>query len=159
MKDGYKKTETIINEYREAAALTRQIIPVIKQFDNKCFNKRLQNAIQEKTKSRVYCGKRYTIFEIYIYNSSYNQITICNIKQADAFTDGKRINAAAIIEGLNEKYQDLLKRAYDLENELQQVELYAAALESLKNQIEKITSNISYQIRDNFDLNYRVTKH
>lgn len=159
MKDGYKKTEIIINEYREAAALTRQIIPVIKSFDNKCFNKRLQNAIQEKTKSRIYCGKRYTIFEIYIYNSSYSQISICNIKQDDAFTDGKRINAAAIIEGLNEKYQDLLKRAFELENELQQVELYAAALESLKNQIEKITRSIPYQIKDNFDLNYRVTKH
>ena len=159
MVDGKAKTETQINEYREAAALTRQIIPVIKSFDNKCFNKRLQNAIQEKTKSRVYCGKRYSIFEIYIYNSSYNQITICNIKQADAFTDGKRINAAAIIEGLNIKYQDLLKKAFDLENELQQVELYAAALESLKNQIEKITSKMSYQIKDNFDLNYRVTRH
>lgn len=158
-KDGYKKTESIIQEYRNAAALTRQIIPVIKNFDNKCFNIRLQNAIQEKTQARVYCQKRYTIFEIYIYNNTYNQITLCNIQQADAFSDGKRINAAAIIEGLNEKYQDLLKRAYDLENELQQVELYAAALESLKDQIEKIEKNLSYQIRDNFHLNYRITKY
>lgn len=159
MVDGKVKTETQINEYREAAALTRQIIPVIRKFDNKVFNKRLQAAIQDKTGARVYCNKHYTLFEIFIYNNTYNQITLCNIKQTDAFTDGKRINAAAIIEGLNIKYQDLLKRAYDLENELQQVELYAAALESLKNQIEKITSNMSYQIKDNFDLNYRVTKH
>ena len=158
-KNGYKKTELLISEYREAAALTRQIIPVIKTFDNKCYNVRLEKAIQEKTKARVYCNKRYTIFEIYIYNNTYNQITLCNIQQADAFTDGKRINAAAIIEGLNKKYQELLKRAYDLENELHQVELYAAALESLKDQIEKITRNMSYQIKDNFDLNYRVTRH
>lgn len=158
-KNGYKKTESIIQEYREAAALTRQIIPVIKSFDNKCYNVRLEKAIQEKTKARVYCNKRYTIFEIYIYNNTYNQITLCNIQQADAFSDGKRINAAAIIEGLNKKYQELLELAYRLENELQQIEQYAAALESLKDQIEKIEKNLSYQIRDNFHLNYRITKY
>ena len=160
MLEGKEKIQVIIKEYREAAALTRQIIPVIQKYNNKCFNKRLQESLQAETKSRVYCGKRYSFFEIYIYHGHSNQqITLCYIPVEKAFTDGKRINAAAIVESINKKYSDLLSEAYELENKLPLIDQYKKELEYLKQQIDNITATIPNQIQDACRLYYRVRNY
>ena len=159
MKTATEKVQTIITEYREAAKLTRQIIPIIEKFNSKVYNKRLQTALQDITKQRIYCEKNQYFFRIYIYNSVYQQITLAQTKTAEALPDTKRIDAAVIIETLNKKYSDLLSDAYELEKHLSQVEYYKSQLEYYKNKVDQLTASIPSQIKDNFDLNYRVRRY
>lgn len=159
MKTGIEKVQAIINEYRDAAALTRQLIPIIKKFDHKVYNKRLQTALQDGTKKRIYCEKNNYIFRIYVYDSIYNQITLSHLKVEEALPDGKRLEAAVIIESINNKYSELLSDAYELEKHLPQVDLYKSQLEYYKNKVEQLTASIPYQIKDIFDLHYRVRKN
>ena len=159
MQKGKDKILMTISNYRDAAKMARAIIPVIKNFDNKVYNKRLQTALQEEKKKRIYCEKNNYIFRIYIYNDCYEQITLAQLQVNKALTENKRIISAEIINELNKKYSDLLKDAYELENILPQVDLYKTQLEFYKNKIEQIVSSLPYQITDNFDLNYRVRRY
>lgn len=159
MQKGKEKVLMTISNYREAAKMARAIIPVIKKFDNKVYNKRLQTALQDDTKKRIYCEKNNYIFRIYIYNDSYDQVTLAQLQVDKALTENKRIVSAEIINELNKKYSELLKDAYELENILPQVDLYKSQLEFYKTKIEQIVSSLPYQITDNFDLNYRVRRY
>ena len=156
MQKGKEKVLMTISNYRDAAKMARAIIPVIKKFDNKVYNKRLQTALQDDTKKRIYCEKNNYIFRIYIYDDTYTQITLAHLTIKEALTDEKRIRAEKITEKLNATYSDLLTQAYDLYNILPQVDLYKTQLEFYKAKIEKIVNNLPSEIKDNFDLNYRV---
>lgn len=159
MQKGREKVVSLISNYREAAKLARAIIPIIKKFDNKVYNKRLQTALQDATKKRIYCEKNNYYFRIYIYDDTYTQITLAHLNTKEALTDEKRIRAEKITEKLNAAYSDLLTQAYDLYNILPQVDLYKTQLEFYKTKIEQIVNSLPYEIKDNFDLNYRVRRY
>lgn len=106
-----------IAKLRDIAALYPVIVPVITKFDNKIYNVRFKNALTEassSTKYHVFTEKRFNYMEIYVYDSG-SQYTLAQVTIAD-MPDGKRIPAEKLIDSARNKREELLRRAYELEN-------------------------------------------
>ena len=110
-----------INDYvaklRDIAALYPVIVPVINKFDNKIYNVRFKNALSEASSSskyHVFTEKRFNYMEIYVYDRG-SQYTLAQVT-IDDMPDGKRIPAEKLIASARSKREELLLRAYELEN-------------------------------------------
>ena len=110
-----------INDYvaklRDIAALYPVIVPVINKFDNKIYNVRFKNALSEASSSskyHVFTEKRFNYMEIYVYDRG-SQYTLAQVT-IDDMPDGKRIPAEKLIDSARNKREELLRRAYELEN-------------------------------------------
>ena len=150
----------VIEKHRTAAGLCVKCKPVIEQFDGKMYNIRLERAFHEREElTRVYselCGKNIDIY--CCIGHSYERIQLANLPQAEAFTGNKRINSAAIIGALNNCREEHLKRAYEAENALKQIDNTLRRMEELKQQVNKLRDSIPYEIRDIYDLNLYVRR-
>lgn len=106
-----------IEKLRDIAALYPVIVPVITKFDNKIYNVRFKNALSEAASSSkyyVFTEKRLNYIEIYVYDRG-SQYTLAQVT-IDDMPDGKRIPAEKLIESARNKREELLRRAYELEN-------------------------------------------
>lgn len=106
-----------ITKLRDIAALYPVIVPVITKFDNKIYNVRFKNALTEassSTKYHVFTEKRFNYMEIYVYDRG-SQYTLAQVT-IDDMPDGKRIPAEKLIDSARNKREELLRRAYELEN-------------------------------------------
>lgn len=106
-----------IAKLRDIAALYPVIVPVITKFDNKIYNVRFKNAIHEAASSSkyyVFTEKRLNYIEIYVYDRG-SQFTLAQVT-IDDMPDGKRIPAEKLIDSARNKREELLRRAYELEN-------------------------------------------
>lgn len=106
-----------IAKLRDIAALYPVIVPVITKFDNKIYNVRFKNALSEASSSSryyVFAEKRFNYMEIYVYDRG-SQYTLAQVT-IDDMPDGKRIPAEKLIESARNKREELLRRAYELEN-------------------------------------------
>lgn len=106
-----------IAKLRDIAALYPVIVPVITRFDNKIYNVCFVNALAEAscfTNYHIFTEKRLNYIEIYVYDrGSLFTLAQCTI---DDMPDGKRIPADKLIESARNKREELLRRAYELEN-------------------------------------------
>lgn len=148
---------TRVAAYREAASLYPIISKIVWQFDGKCFNCKLQNAIQAAG-PRVYIEKRYRWLEFTLYLRNVSGGFVIAQIPLELMPDGKRIPAALILESMREHRQSFLKQAADLEESMDQVEFLEMQLEHFKDQIQKIRDSIPSEIRSIYRLNYNVSR-
>lgn len=148
---------TRVAAYREAASLYPIISKIVWQFDGKCFNCKLQNAIQAAG-PRVYIEKRYRWLEFTLYLRNVSGGFVIAQIPLESMPDGKRIPAALILESMREHRQSFLKQAADLEESMGQVEFLEMQLEHFRDQIQKIRDSIPSEIRSIYRLNYNVSR-
>ncbi|MBR5604279.1 MAG: hypothetical protein IKW51_08770 [Bacteroidales bacterium] len=178
-----KLVELEINNRKEALKLYDEIIPVIKKFDKKVLNKRLETALQQ-VNQYLRIDRNYSSFSIMLYvqdnyvkskpdrngccMASYVQTRQLSLTTALFTSDGYmkdkimiddegRIRSDVIINALEQGRNNMEEHIKMLEESLPNVEEYKQKLESLKNEIENTTKEIPFLIREYFDLNYRVT--
>jgi hypothetical protein len=112
-----KAITNYIAKLRDIATLYPVIVPVINSFDNKIYNVRFKNALAEASSStnyHIFTEKRLNYMEIYVYDRG-SQYTLAQVT-IDDMPDGKRIPAEKLIESARNKREELLRRAYELEN-------------------------------------------
>lgn len=177
-----------IENRKHALSLYDEIEKVVRSFDGKVLNKRLETALQGVYKY-TYVERRYNSFAIEIcvdndwvkgeskYGVHYVECRNLQLTQKlYTHSDGRyepkenvminnptgkseRIIADVIIEGLKRGKKGLENEIADYEKWLTKVDEAKEKLESLTKEIESVTHDIPYLIRDYFDLNYYVRKN
>lgn len=150
-----------IEGYRSAAQYYITIKSVLEKFDGKVFNCKLEKALQEATGLHIYANKRYRNLEIYFYNSqcSNRTMSFVGLDLDTALTDGKRINAKAIIDDLLRNCQDFQKRAYRLEMQMKQVDAVRERVKQLESALHALTSPLDYELKEIYSLNYTLRNY
>lgn len=143
-----------IAAHREAAEMTVKCKPIIQHFNSKCYNCRLDKALKDA--GRVYAKKYEKYIEIYCYTGAHGYS--CNFTLArlpiDKFTtDGKRINAGAVIDELNDRRADHLKRAAEIEEAAAHIDETLVRMDAAKRVIDGIRESLPYAVRDIYNLN------
>ena len=166
-EDAEKQVKKDIEAYSEVNAILPAVRKVIRDFDGKIFNVRLEKALQE-IHPRIYVHKRYNTVEIYMYcQHSNNPMTICssalpgnsyhdNMKHF--IQDNKRINADLALQDMETHRASRLKEIDSWKQFLENREQISVQLEALKKEIDYITDLIPFRMRDYFGIGYRVTK-
>lgn len=155
MRYGQSK-EDAVKEYcdlcRKAAALYKDIAPVIRQFDKKVYNCRFDKAIRAATTGQhVYVSKQFdTYIEIAFYECG-KTFQLATIKTADLI-DGKRINADLLIADAQRRREQHLKDASQAEKVAGDIDTVKAQLESLKKAYNSIVDSVPYAIQDIYNI-------
>lgn len=144
-----------IAKLRDIAALYPVIVPVITKFDNKIYNVRFKNALNEasvssSSKYHVFTEKRFNYIEIYVYDSG-SQYTLAQVT-IDDMPDGKRIPAEKLIDSARNKREELLRRAYELENI--DVEQVLSQLNQAKALYNSIYEGLPYKFIDVYHITH-----
>ncbi|WP_034452466.1 hypothetical protein [Butyrivibrio sp. AE2032] len=157
IEDANKAAQTRANAYRNAAGYINTVAKVVKQFDGKVYNCRLDKALKEATEGRVFCNKNQYLFEIYTYPESHYSfhIGLANIKAED-LTEGKRIPADKIIKSLQEHREMLLRKAYDIESHIGEMEQVRAYIMQTKEKLENYCRSFNTDLRDIYRIPYCV---
>ena len=152
LQDGYilKKIEL----YKAAAAYAPTIIKVFEAFNNKCFNCKLEKALQDATGRRVYAEKRYNNINIYFYENG-DSYTLASIK-IDDLINGKRIPANKLIEDARSRQQGYYKKAYELQQGYENIDNIITQLNQVKSLLNGILNPIPYEIKDVYRINYHL---
>lgn len=137
-----EKLQSIIDMYKSVIAKADEVKAVIKRFDGKMYNVRVDRALRE---IGCYISKRYGTKDIIyvktgIVHYGENREMICSY---DIF-ENRRTNAAIINAAIDDRVSELKKRVLQLENELSFGE---GLVEYLTNQIaemEKMLKGLSY---------------
>lgn len=146
-KSQIKACETYSQRRRQAAGLYPIISKVLRDFDGKIYNVRLERALQEAAQpEHIYCQKRYKFIEIYAYIGT-DTFTLCQINQDD-LTDGKRIPAEKMIESAQERRENLLKEAAKMDYFAANIDGIKEQLNDLKKAYNAILENIPYTAQD-----------
>lgn len=135
-----------VQELRKNASYYPIIARVLREFDGKVFNCRLEKALKEATENNVYVQKRMDWIEIYSFNRGA-QYTLAQIRK-DTMPDGKRICAADFIESAQVHRTAFLKKAADIERLADNMETVTAQLDGLKKAYNAIVDNMPYELRD-----------
>lgn len=159
--DKEKAAKRLAEDYREAARLFTEIRPVIESFDGKVFNCRFEKALQEKTGRRIYCRKEYEKWiTIHYYSINFNQHMTLAVLKIEDMIDGKRINAARFLESGRENYTEHLQKAAKIEEAIEKAPEIKRQIAELAKMIGVLSAQIdSYEAREIFDLNYRITTY
>lgn len=151
-----KEAQKKIDIYRELATFYPAIVPIIKKFDGKVYNKRFSEALRA---AGAYSEKRNN--NIYIYGNVQN----CGIwsrilarVSLDDCVDGKRINADLLIKDAADTRAGFLRRAYEIETALDKMDIVAAQIKQLDKQLKAILAPIPYEIQDIYGVNVRITR-
>lgn len=143
--------------YRTAAGRINTVAEIVRQFDGKVYNCRLEKALKEATENKVFCSKNDYRLEIYTYpDKGYSyHITLAGIK-ADDLKEGKRIPAEKIIESLKEHREDLLRKAYEIESNIDQMQQVKAYIQQTKEKLEVYCRSFNNDLRDIYGIPYCV---
>ena len=171
-----------VENYKKVLELYNSVIEVVEKYDGKILNKRFETALRKVNDSlRVdMSGKKLSI-EFYLQDRGIQSVTHNHWNyinksyiEMNGYTeriayeweelDGKslcadhenRLVASVLVESLNKHKEYIKGRIEVLEEKLNKVDEYKQQLEDLKAQMEKITRDIPYEIRDYFELNYNV---
>lgn len=166
-EDAEKQIQKDMEAYNEVNATLPAVRKVIRSFDGKIFNVKLEKALQE-INPRIHVYKRYNSVEIYMYcQGSSNPLTICSSALPDNsyhdnakhfIQDNKRINADLALQDIETHRAGRLKEMDSWKQFLQNREQIKQQLEALKKEIDYITGLIPYRMRDYFGIGYRVTR-
>jgi hypothetical protein len=155
---------------RTAAAQVNRVKEVVRQFDGKVYNKKFDDAIAALTDDdyRFYSYNQYGWFYIQFcprhtsYNATLSIMTAYSCKADDYIKmqtreeckvfDGKRINAAAMIERLNTERAALLKEAFELETAARDIEKTLEQISALKHAVNGIIDALPWPIRDTYGI-------
>ena len=168
-EDAIKATEADIRAYEEANEILPAVRKLIREFDGKMFNCKLDKALNALD-PRLGVSTHYeTTIEVYYRPScgSNHWISIFSgskpsckyYKEENSFlTPDKRINADKALEIIEERRAERLKKIYEYRNFLDNYQETKKQLETLCKQINTITDQIPYTMRDYFRMNYHITK-
>ena len=97
------------------------------------------------------------VLGIYTYpkNGYSYRITLANIPIKD-LKDGKRIPANKILKSFQEHRETLLKKAYEIETQIDQMQYVKAYIEQTKEKLEKYCRSFNTDIRDIYGIPYCV---
>lgn len=154
-EDQKKDLDSRIESYRRVAGYTPAIVKILKQFDGKVFNCRLDKAIREATDNEIGVYKRYGF--IYIsghYMSNYHEITLAAFKEDEL--QNKRINAEKIIEQVITAREELLKKAYSVETYAAQADNIREYVKQSIEKLESICRALPDDIRDIYNIPYYI---
>lgn len=144
--------------YRETATLFPAIRKTLLQFDGKCYNKRVLDALQESADKHICAEKRTLrtnsggagaeVVDLYFYIPIIGGTqTLCRIP-----LDNKRIQAADAITDASDRRAEMLKRAAEIERTLPEIERIKEQLAQLKKQAAAISNAVPYELRDLYDI-------
>lgn len=144
-----------IDALRECAGMFCLLRDVFLEYNNKCFNCRLEKAIKERVNSRVYVKKYGTHIDIYLCKNCL-QFTLASVKIAD-MPEQKRIPADKLIQDARERREAHLQQAATIERNMQQVDVIRQQLHALRYDINKVADQLDYVTRDIYGLNVQVS--
>lgn len=153
--------EQKIDEYRQQANIFATVRPVIESYNGKVYNKRFSEALKQAVSESgyIYSEKGANGRRFWIHYSpkghGYNYRTICNMAIDDALTNGKKINAAAILDSMRDTRAELLKKAAELEEVGRHAEEIKAQIEMLENTISAVLAPLSYEARELYEIKVR----
>lgn len=154
-EDQKKDLDSRVESYRRVAGYAPAIIKVLKQFDGKVFNCRLDKAIMEATNNEIRVYKRYDFVEIYGYfTTNYHQITLARFRTEDLVN--KRIDAEKIINQVITAREELLKKAYSVETYAAQADNIREYVRQSIDKLEKMCRAIPDDIRDIYNIPYSI---
>lgn len=154
-EDQKKDLDSRVESYRRVAGYAPAIIKVLKQFDGKVFNCRLDKAVREATNNEIGVYKRYGF--IYIsghYMTNYHEITLAAFKEEDL--KNKRIDAEKIINQVITAREELLKKAYSVETYAAQADNIREYVRQSIDKLEKMCRAIPDDIRDIYNIPYSI---
>lgn len=133
---------------------------VVQQFDGKCYNCKLDKAIEEATKGigavNVYAGTERDNHYIYIRAYVDHESKYLFYMSKDQLKDGKRIDASKWFEYLNAEYGRTLQEIHQMESDLVTIDDTLKKVEMLKKQIEVLIDPLSWEVRDAYNIG-RIT--
>lgn len=151
-----KEIAKLARACREMSSLFPIILDVTEAFDGKVFNCRFEKALQER-RPRMYANKRFQWLEISAYPNEpgCGEYILAQIKLSD-MPDGKRIPAGLIIDSARKKRENLLQKAAKIERDASEADEKRRQIEYFKSQLEKVRDSICYEVRNIYNLDYRV---
>ena len=157
IEDANKEAHERAESYRTAAGYILAISKVLKDFDGKVYNCRLDKALEAATNNKVHVDKTQYYFQIYTWNrrNYSHHITLASIKPED-LKEGKRIPANKLIESLKEHRETLLKKAYDIESNIDQMAQVKEYIRQTKEKLESYCRSFPDDLRDIYGLPYCV---
>lgn len=144
-----------IKTYRDAAALYPDLKKIIRGFDKKVFNKRLQDALQAGTGARVYVDNKPRYIDVHVYGPHSEYITLAMLQKED-MPDGKRIDAEKLIQSLTDRRNNLLQTAARYEQQMEQIDVIKDQLAQIRRQLENVLAPYDYTMRDIYGINKRI---
>ena len=140
-------------DYRQAAALIPTMNKVVKEFDGKVYNCRLDKALKAATNNRLHVEKRYSTIAIYAHpqNNYSHTITIADMNLED-MPDGKRIVAGKFKQSSNEYRAQLLRKAYEIETATETMPQSIAYIEESVSKINKFLNGIPMELRGIYNI-------
>lgn len=154
-EDQKKDLDSRVESYRRVAGYAPAIIKVLKQFDGKVFNCKLDKAVREATDNEIGVYKRYGF--IYIsghYMTNYHEITLAAFKEDEL--QNKRIDAEKIINQVITAREELLKKAYSVETYAAQADNIREYVRQSIDKLEKMCRAIPDDIRDIYNIPYSI---
>lgn len=143
--------------YRKAAEQIRTVTEVVRQFDNKVYNCRLEKALKEATDNRVFCDKSTWTLEIYTYpEKGYSYRVNLACVKVDEMNEGKRIPADKLITSLQEHRETLLKQAFDIESEIDNMPYVKEYIKQTVDKLEAYCRSFNTDLRDIYGIPYCV---
>lgn len=150
-----KDIQSRIESYRAAAAQAPAIIKVLRQFDGKVYNCRLDKALAEATENKIRVYERYGYVEIYAtFTTNYNHITLARFDKAKL--ENKRLDAGKLIEQVTHSREELLKKAYSIETYAPQADNIREYIRQTIDKLESISHKLPDDIRDIFNIPYSI---
>lgn len=152
-----EKVQSIIDGYRNAAALLPIIRRICLQFDGKVFNKRMREALREAVKSETglnLCWDTYREYSkgqcAYVYNGGRycSQHTVLQV----VLNDEKRLDAAKSIEDAAKKREKLLTEAAEIEEVESNMPQIREQLDYVEKLQRKLLDGIPYVLKDVYGL-------
>lgn len=159
--------------------LIDDIVEVVKKFDGKVFNKRIETALQKaiennshyKTGTHIYCLYEYDIFHMKLcvpdrrvhnlenwYFIENNTLDICFLDAEIAIVD-KRIVAEAIIKDIRNQKQEIQERIIELKQGLLRVDEWEKRWREVESQITKLQKEIPHEIQRYFRMKFDLRQY
>ena len=149
----HQEAQKRIEAYRQAAALAPAVMKVIKSFDGKVYNCRLDKALREATNNGIMAYKQYQYVEIYGYFNN-GHIILARFKPEDL--KNKRINADDLIKQVRENRERILKEAYELEIYSPQAEQIRDYIRATIDRLETYCRSLPDDIRHIYGIPYCI---
>lgn len=148
-----KELDNRINGYKNVAALVPKVIEIIKEFDGKVYNCRLDEALRKATNNDISISKNHYSETLYIsghYPNNYHSITLASFEK-DNF-ENKRINAQLLIDKIEKSRDILIAKAEELEECRDKIQEYKSHVEEAIESINAYVDAVPADIQDIFEI-------
>lgn len=148
-----------INDYEKCVKAIPTVKEIVKRFDGKVYNKKLDDALgdafsYEDNGYRIGCHKNTyspNIIEIYLYNNGSTTLARINLEE---MPEGRRIDAIVWSAKLEEKKQHYSEKVKEIEECIPKVNEYRNRLNKLQDEALEIYNKIPSELHEAFYIGY-----